>query len=249
MTHLKSFSSSASLQQYLLDETTPDTLVLVPHRRLARQVWHKQRLANLRQGRTAWEPLPFKTLPDWWAELYRNLWPPYALAPRLVRLGLWRRAIEAGPSLPGIAPDLEWTQALDEVHELLRRHALPLDSPSPAEPPLVGWRREVTRIYRELLLEEGWVSKGEAPEYLLANFGKKGMSLPSRLVVVGLQTLAPLEERWLEAVAQHVSVTRLLIRGNPDHLREGLVLPDREEEMAWVCLLYTSDAADDDRIV
>jgi ATP-dependent helicase/nuclease subunit B len=234
MTHLKSFSASAALQQYLLDETTPDTLVLVPHRRLARQVWHKQRLANLRQGRTAWEPLPLKTLPDWWAELYRNLWPPYASAPRLVRLGLWRRAIEAGPSLPGTSPELEWTQALDEVHELLLRHALPLDSPSPAEPPLVEWRREITRIYRELLREEGWVSPGEMPNYLLGHVDKNGLSLPSRLVVVGLQTSAPLEERWFAAVAQHLPVTRLLIRGNPDHLREGVVLPDRDEEMAWV---------------
>ena len=38
MTHLEHFSSSATLQKFLLDETGPGTLVVVPHRRLARQV-------------------------------------------------------------------------------------------------------------------------------------------------------------------------------------------------------------------
>jgi len=234
MTHPRSFSSSASLQQYLLDEIEPDTLVLVPHRRLARQVWHKQRLANLEQGRTAWEPLNLTTLPDWWTELYHHLWGPYALAPPLVRLGLWHRAIEAGPALEGISPDLEWAQALDESHELLLRHSLPLDSAGSAEPPLVGWRRGVTRIYRELLREQSWLSQGEIPDFLLANLKKIRPSLPSQLAVVGLQTPAPQEERWLAAVDQHLPVTRLLIQGNPDHLRQGVELPDREEEMAWV---------------
>ena len=228
------FSSGAELQGFILEELDSDSLIIVPHRRLGRQVWHKQRLANLKQGRAAWEPLNFTTLPDWWQELYRHLWPPYALAPRLVRLGLWHRALEAGPALEGISPDPEWAQALDEAHELLRRHALPLDGQDSTEPPLVGWRRGVTRIYRDLLREQGWLAPAEAPDYLLANLDKIRLLLPSRLVVVGLETSAPLEERWLEAAAQYVPLTRLLIRGNPDHLREGLELPDREEEMAWV---------------
>jgi hypothetical protein len=111
------FSSGAALQEVILQEVEPGALVIVPHRRLARQVWHKQRLANLERGAAAWEPLPLMTLPDWWAELYRNLWPPYALAPPLVRLALWRRAIAAAPPLEGTSPDLEWAQALDEAHD------------------------------------------------------------------------------------------------------------------------------------
>ncbi len=234
MTHQEYFSASAALQQYLLDETRPGTLVIIPHRRLARQVWHQQRLANLEEGRTAWEPLPLMTLPDWWAELYKNLWPPFALAPSLVRLSLWRQAIDAGPHLEGVAPDLEWAQALDDAHELLLRHALPLDVPDSADTPLVRWRREVTRIYGELLREEGWLAPGEVPHFLHEALIHQEIPLPARLWVVGLETAAPAEERWLAAVARHIPVTRLLLRGHPDHLKQGVVLPDREEEMAWV---------------
>jgi len=234
MTGQEFFPSSALLQKFLLDETVPGTLVVVPHRRLARQVWHQQRLANLRRGRAAWEPLPLVTLPDWWSELFQDLWPPYAKAPALVRLALWRQAIDAAPPLEGVAPDQEWAQALDDAHELLLRHALPLTTLGPGEPPLVSWRQQVTGIYREILREAGWLAPGEVPGYLQVALEKKRLPLPARLFVVGLKTTAPVEERWLEEVARYLPVTRLLVQGNPVHLQQGLVLPDREEEMAWV---------------
>jgi len=233
MSPLKQFPSAALLQRYLLDETGPGTLVLVPHRRLARQVWHRQRLMNLEQGRAAWEPLPLMTLPDWWADLYKNLWPPYALAPHLVRLALWHQAMEAGPTLEGVAPDLPWAQALDEAHDLLLRHDLPLTAAGPAEPPLMRWRRDVTRIYGELLREAGWLAPGETPAYLLAALEKEGLPLPARLFVVGLETSAPAERRWLEALQRRLPVTWLSVRGNPKNLQQGLVFPDRDQEMAW----------------
>lgn len=233
MTLLKPFPSAALLQRYLLGETAPGDLVLVPHRRLARQVWHKQRLLNLERGAAAWEPLPLMTLPDWWAELYHHLWPPYALAPPLVRLALWQKAMAVGPPLEGFTPDLPLAQALDEAHELLLRHDLPLATPTPAEPPLVRWRREVSRIYGDLLREGGWLAPGEVPAYLLAALDKGGLPLPERLFVVGLETPAPAERRWLEAVARRLPVTWLIIQGNPENLQQGLVFPDREQETAW----------------
>jgi len=234
MTRLRNFSSCASLQQFLLTETEPGTLVLVPHRRLARQVWHKQRLANLERGLAAWEPLPLMTLPDWWGELYRNLWPPYAPAPPLVRLALWRRAIKAGPRLEGTTPDLDWAQALDEAHDLLLRHCLSPDQPAPGDPPLVRWRRAVSRIYGELLRENGWLAPAEAPAYLLRALDQKEIPLPAKLFVVGLETPAPLEQSWLEAVSRRLPLTRLFIRGDPAALTPGYELPDQDEEMAWV---------------
>ncbi|MGQ9687431.1 MAG: PD-(D/E)XK nuclease family protein [Desulfobaccales bacterium] len=228
------FATSNALQSYLLQEVGPHTLVLVPHRRLARQLWHRQRLTNLERRLSAWEPLPLMTLPDWWAEIFRHLWSPYAPAPPLVRLALWRQAIAAGPLLEGTGPDLDWAQALDEASELLQRHGLPVEEAGPGEPPLVRWRREVSRIYGELLRENGWLAPAEVPAVLLDALDKNKIPLPAKLLVVGLETPAPLEQRWFEAVSRRLPVIRLLIRGDPAALQNGHEFPEVEEEMAWV---------------
>ena len=96
--------------------------MVVPHQRLAHQVWHRQRLAALAAGRPAWEPLTLLTLNAWWSELFKGLWPPAALAPALVRLARWRQALQTAPPPPGPTPELAWAQALDEAHTLLCRY-------------------------------------------------------------------------------------------------------------------------------
>ena len=98
MTATRFFPSGAALQDYLLAHAGPGALVVVPHQRLAHQVWHRQRLAALAAGRPAWEPLALFTLNAWWSELFKGLWPPAALAPALVRLALWRQALADRPA-------------------------------------------------------------------------------------------------------------------------------------------------------
>ena len=118
------FGTSAALQDFILQEAGPGTLVIVPHRRLAQQLWQRQRQAQLRAGRTAWEPLAVKTFQGWLQDLFTSLWPEVALAPDLLRWSLTLRAIQATPELPGVAADLTWAQALDEAYGILCRHSL-----------------------------------------------------------------------------------------------------------------------------
>ena len=87
---LKLFSSAALLQDFLLQEAGPGTLVVVPHQRLAQQLWQRQRQGQLQAGRAAWEPLPLVTLQGWLHDLHQSLWSELVLAPDLRRLSLWR---------------------------------------------------------------------------------------------------------------------------------------------------------------
>ena len=105
MTATRFFPSGAALQDYLLAHAGPGALAIIPHQRLAHQVWHRQRLAALAAGRPAWEPLPLMTLNAWWSELFKGLWPQAALAPALVRLARWRQALQTAPPPPGPTPD------------------------------------------------------------------------------------------------------------------------------------------------
>jgi RecB family exonuclease len=249
------FPSAAALQDYLLAEAGPGTLVLVPQQRLAQQLWQRQRLAQLESGAAAWEPLPLKTFQGWLQDLFQALWPEVALAPDLRRLSLWLRAIEAAPGLEGTAADLSWAQALDEAYNLLGRHALaggnarPARSlPSPGagdDAPLFAWRGRVTRIFSQLLAEGGWLAPAELPAFLLARLQEGKITLPERIMVVGLENPARAEDAFLTAVARRTRVAHHQVRGHPQAVQRAVLLPDRSQELAWVGARLAELAAQD----
>ena len=230
------FPSAAALQDHLLAEAGPGTLVLAPHQRLAQQLWQRQRQARLESGALAWEPLPLKTFQGWLQDLFETLWPEVALAPDLRRLSLWLKAIEAAPGLEGTAADLSWAQALDEAHNLLCRHSLlagrdarPMDAS-----PLFAWRSRVIRIFSQLLAEGGWLAPAELPAFLLSRLQEGKITLPERIMLVGLENPAPAEDAFLAAVARRTFVTHHQVRGHPQAVQRAVLLPDRSQELAWV---------------
>jgi len=234
------FSASAALQDFLLQEAGPGTLVVVPHHRLAQQLWQRQRRGQLLAGRPAWEPLPLKTFQGWLQDLFNSLWSELALAAELRRLSCWLRALEAAPEWPGAAPSLPWARALDEAYSILGRHALLLvgRASPPAitvdDSPLIAWRNQVFQIFSRLLTEGGWLTPGELPAYLLARLNEGKLALPERLLVAGLGSPALAEAAFLEAVAQRTRVLHLQVKGDPRAVSEAVVLPDRSQEVAWV---------------
>lgn len=234
MTATRFFASSAALQDYLLEHAGPGTLGVIPHQRLAHQVWHRQRLAAFAAGRPAWEPVALRTLNAWWGELCRGLWLDQALPPALVRLALWRQALQAAPPLASPTSTTTWTQALDEAHALLSRYGVPVGPPGPDDAPLVTWRRRVTGVYTDLLRQGGWLNPGELPAQLTAALQAGRLRLPQRLLVAGLETPAPVEHRWLEAVSRHLEVIHLKVTGDLKNVEAAKVLPDPGQEVAWV---------------
>jgi RecB family exonuclease len=254
LTAARFFSTGAALQDYLLEHAGPGVLTVIPHQRLAHQVWHRQRTAALAAGRLAWEPPALHTLNAWWSELYQGLWPQEALAPPLVRLALWRQALKAAPPPSGPTPELTWAQALDEAHILLGRHLLePEMAGRDARPnrdlgdesPLVAWRRQVSRIYAELLRQGAWMSPGELPAYLTAALREGRLKLPPRVLMVGMETPAPLEELWLKEISRHTRLVRLQVRGDRKNVQEAVALPDPGQELDWVAAQLVEIAQSD----
>ncbi len=234
MSATKFFPTGAALQDYLLAHSGPGVLGLIPHQRLAHQVWHRQRTAALAAACPAWEPLALLTLNAWWSELFKELWSPVALAPALVRLALWRQALKTAPPPPSPTPELTWAQALDEAHTLLCRHNLPPLQPGPDDSMLVAWRRRVTGTYVQLLRAGGWLSPGELPAYLTYALRQGKIKLPPRVLVAGLETPAPMEELWLQEVSRRTQVVHLQVRGDLDNVKEAVALPDPGQELHWV---------------
>ncbi len=255
------FSTSAALQDFLLQEAGPGTLVIVPHQRLAQQLWQRRRQAQLQAGRAAWEPLAVKTFQGWLQDLFKSLWPEVALAPDLLRWSLMLRALQATPELPGAAADLAWAQALDEAYSILCRHSLlQVERPSPVgrasvvgqasppaisgdDSPLITWRNQVIETFRRLLAAGGWLAPGELAAYLLMRLNEGKIKLPARLLVAGLESAAPAETAFLEACARRTRVLHLQVKGDPQTVTIAAVLPDRSQEVAWVAARLVELAA------
>jgi RecB family exonuclease len=219
--------------------------VVVPHQRLAQQLWQRQRQGQLQAGRPAWEPLPLVTLQGWLHDLHQSLWSEVALAPDLRRLSLWREAIKATPVLPGANADLSWAEALDESYNILCRHSLMAgrDARPTDDGPLIAWRRQVTRTFRRLLAAGGWLAPGELPTYLSSRVAEGRLPLPGRIMVVGLESAAPAENAFLAAVARRTRVVHLQVRGDPEAVQAAMVLPDQGQELAWVAARLLESAA------
>lgn len=234
-TAVKPFESSAGLQKYLLSQP-PGVLIIVPHMRLAHQVWRRQRLEAQAAGISAWEPLAMTTLSGWWHQLLGQLWLPLRPASSLERLVHWKSAMAATPSPPKVTPDLAWAAALDEALELSQRYQIPPPQDLAAESPLIIWRQEVGRTFIDLLTQQGLVIPARIPSLLLQALAEEKLGLPDRIVVVGLETPAPMEDQWLRAVGRRRPIVqvRLLGRGATTGDIRAVSLPDMHQEMEWV---------------
>jgi len=229
------FASSAALQEYLLT-LPPGGLVLVPQMRLAHQVWRRQRLAAREARVAAWEPVAMTTLGGWWRQLWRQAWLPQQPASRWQRLCCWRRILEAFPFQGQVLADLTWAALLDEAYDLLQRYQLPRPEPGGRMSPLIAWRETVFQEFAAQMAGQGLLTAAMVPAVLSEALAGGKVNLPDYLVVVGLETPAPAEEQWLQAVARRRPVVRLQLwgRGEQDLRCRAVVLPDRHQEMAWV---------------
>ncbi|MBM4294865.1 MAG: hypothetical protein FJ126_08190 [Deltaproteobacteria bacterium] len=231
---LPAFPTSLALQDYLLQEAGPGSLAIVPHMRLARQVWDRQRRRELSAGRRVWEPLPLLTLQGWMHELFASRWPPVSIAPYLKRLSLWLRALASGPPLEGAGATLEWARALDEAYLILCRHSLLPIQPDPSDPPLVAWRRQLTRLFREQLSQEGLITEGGLPVYLTRSLESGLVKLPEKVFAVGFKTPAKAEDAWFQAAARRTRLIFLEVAGSRQAVQAAVTLPHRGREVEWV---------------
>ena len=229
------FQTSNELQEFLLTQR-PETLVIVPQMRLAHQVWRRQRLAARDAGRAAWEPVAMTTLSGWFQQLWRQLWLPVRPATSWERLVLWLQAMAAVPPEEGVTADLSWAVLLDEAYDLCQRYRLPAPIGLEAESPLIIWRQAVSQLFADLLTDRGLITSAAMPDFLLEALSQGNLAFPDRLVLVGMETPAPVEQEWLQAVAQYLPVTQVHLTGRQEEevTLQGLALPDRRQEIEWV---------------
>ena len=234
-TNSQFFHTSAELQEFLLTQP-PGVVVIVPHLRLAHQVWRRQRLAARAAGRAAWEPVAMTTLSGWFQQLWRQLWLPVRPATVWQRLVFWLQAMEAIPPEEEISVDLSWAALLDEAFDLCQRYRLPSPDGLEADSPLITWRQAMYQKFSTILREHGLISPAAVPDFLREALRRGELALPDQIVLVGFETPAPVEQEWLDALVKYLPVIRVHLAGRQEEeiSLKGVVFPDRRQEMEWV---------------
>ena len=229
------FHTSAELQEFLLTQP-PGSLVIVPHMRLAHQVWRRQRLAAMTAGRAAWEPVAMTTFSGWFQQLWNRLWLPLRPAATMERLVLWLQAMAEVPRAEEISIDLSWATLLDETYDLCQRYRLSPTADQDSEFPLIAWRQAVFKNFAVLMAERKLITAAAMPSFLLEALDQKALTLPEQIITVGLETPAPAEQQWLNEVARQRLVLQIHLAGRQesDLSLRGVAFPDRRQEMEWV---------------
>ncbi len=256
-----SFPNTRKIQEWIINNVMPDDLVLAAGGRMARQILDIFRKGKLEGTEAAWLPVQVMSLNEWLRYTWIEMWPEYILAPELKRLFIWLKSMEKvpppGKSFEGLSVALE----LDENYAILIRHMIDPCKRN-VNQPVARWSYELTRIFFELMRSEGLVHPVELPAIICkAILGKEasalmpilkpvfisdevfkwaglqGLSLPNRIILVGLDQAAPIEKALFSCLDMVADVLWLEIQEPLDQSRlecQAFSFPDALQETQWV---------------
>lgn len=236
------FKSTKQLQEWIINNTRPDDIVLTSGGRMARQIIHRYRRHKLASCARCWLPIKAMSFNDWLKSLWMQTWPEYIAASKWNRLSIWLRALKEVPP-PGLFHEgLCLADNLDKNYAILVRNLM-----SPGKrvvtQPLAQWSLEVTRIFEKNMIDKGFIHPVEIPIHLsriLSNDKMNGkiclqrINFPKRIVLSCLDQASPLEKEFfsfLDRIAEVVYMETC----DPDISRlEATMLPDAIQEVEWI---------------
>jgi len=229
-------------QKALLAASKPGTLILTPGGRLARRLKHRFRTSEITRGQQGWVPPDVLTLNAWAWKAWNTTWPLSRPLSELSCLALWKEALNLVPPPEPFQPDLALCQTLNETYTVLVRHGLPTEGPAAALSPLVSWRRAVTGRFEAFAEEQKAFHPARLPVHLSQAVRDGRAPLPAAIILAGFESPAPVEEALFKCLDTACSMTRFQLPVGKAENLEGVVLPSRESEVAWLAQQLVMDA-------
>ncbi|MBN2284420.1 MAG: PD-(D/E)XK nuclease family protein [Deltaproteobacteria bacterium] len=219
----------------------PDHLYLTATGRLARRLRHRFRRSRVLEDETAWERPPAVSLNVWLSAAWADAWPERVPAPEPHRINLWRTLSEKIPPPEPLKGGFGIFTLLDETYKTLVRHRIDPKRGAPA-PPLVEWRRTISRAFEEALRKDGYFHPAELPLHVRQAIEADRIPCPAKVRLAGFDLPAPLEEDLFALFR---------MRGNCEHIDDPLsqaavpravALPTREQEVQYLTRCLVEDA-------
>jgi len=220
---------------------SPAHLYLTATGRLARRLRHEYRMVNLSRGSTGWEALNALSLNDWLKVKWSESWPEEIPAHFFHRMRLLMDLTQEIPPPASLETDLQLCKSLDDTYALLIRHGLEPCSGFPSTP-LVEWRRQMSRGFKENLASTGHFHPAELPSRIARAIEKGVLSCPDRIVISGFDFPAPIETNLFRVLEKKASFTKMDFPDRaPDRL-EAAALPSPEQEIQYLVHRIVEDA-------
>lgn len=229
-------------QRTLLKEIRPGSVLVTSGGRLARCLKHRFRVARMMEGKQGWTPPDIFTLNAWARRTWNRTWSHTGPLPPVRALALWKKTLSMAPPPEPFLPDPALCQTLDETYTVLTRHGLSTQGPSAGTMPILSWRQAAFDCFEALAEEQRAFHPALLPVHLSRSIQEGRLRLPETIVLAGFESPAPVEETLLAALAGRVSLKRLGLPGGTPETIQGLVLPSRDDEVAWLAQQLIVDA-------
>ncbi len=236
------YYNNEDFQTALLSACQPGTLILTSGGRLARHLKHRYRESQIIAGKMGWTSPDILTLNAWIWKAWNMTWPSTRPLSYLNCLALWKQASSRVPPPDPFLPDLKLFQALDETYTVLVRHGLPTEGSPASATQLLAWRQEIMESFEALAKDLKSFHPALLPVHLARAIREGAVRPPETVVLAAFEAPAPIEEALFECLASICMVRRIdLPAGTPQKI-EGVVMPSRKQEVAWLTRQLVIDA-------
>ena len=220
-------------QKNIIDSWRPGSLILTSGGRLARQLQHRYRLQQLKEGHTSWCPLEVRSLNSWLHQSWQDLWGSRVPAGSWLRLRLWHEIIRNNPPPADLPLDLALCQLLDQTYAVLIRHRLdPTAIRFPS--PLIAWRQHIGREFISALNDLNRYHPSELPLKIAEAVNADRLSIPDSLILAAFEAPAPIENDLFRVLSQKARINVFPLPQDKATNVHAVSLPEQEQEVFYL---------------
>ena len=236
------YRNNEGFQTAVLSSCQPGTLILTSGGRLARHLKHRHSESKIAADKMGWASPDILTLNAWIWKAWNITWPLTRPLSYLNCLALWKEASSRVPPPGPFLPDLKLFQALDETYTVLVRHGLPTVAPPASATPVLAWRQEIMQTFETLARDLKSFHPALLPVHLARAIREGAVPPPKTVVLAAFEAPAPIEELLFECLASVCTVRRIDLPAGAPEKTEGVVMPSRKQEVAWLTRQLVMDA-------
>ena len=180
--------------------------------------------------------------------MWPESWPEKIPAPELYRINLWKELAKSIPPPTPLESDFGLYSLLDENYSTMIRYKIDPAS-GPPSTPLVEWRRNISRTFKENLVDRDLFHPSELPFYTGKAITENIVPCPDRISIIGFESPAPIETELFKLLEEKANIqyevsiqlSAISYQQKQKHL-EAIALPSHEQEIIYLAHRLIEDA-------